>query len=469
MKKAMAILLAIFLALPVFAGGSSETAATAPEEVTIDWWDHYLPLASLHETLWAEAEAETGVPVVYTNFDPARQSESLLLANRTESLPDVFSQTMSESALTLYNEGWFQPLSIEISDLPEFLQESLFEGYTVFDGKVYSFPTMSINHNAVLWYRTSMVSEDEVPETYDEALELSEDILERSNGEVYGFIVPLAFTDRMNATLEDMMMALGSPGFIDWNTGEYQYASEEMFEAFGFFVEMWDRGLMHPSSLNLDMRAARERWAAGEAAMLMDGSWNIGVVKSSFPEIYNEEVGVTEPLRLDPDKEYSIYKNPPSGTFFISRDCDCVDAATQTLMKFMGEEYYIGLAENQDQPPLDPTVVDEAEVHPTYREVCDMFAETCLYRPDPLLRNQDIGVVNAEMRDIHPNPGEILQGYCSGAITDWKAELVKYNDAMTAERERAIEVAQSEGADVSIDDWIFEDFVYGESYSPDKY
>ena len=57
----------------------------------------------------------------------------------------------------------------------------------------------------------------------------------------------------------------------------------------------------------------------------------------------------------------------------------------------------------------------------------------------------------------------------TGAITDWKAELVRYNEAITAERARAIEKVQSEGGNVSIDDWIFPDFVYGESYSADKY
>ena len=74
-----------------------------------------------------------------------------------------------------------------------------------------------------------------------------------------------------------------------------------------------------------------------------------------------------------------------------------------------------------------------------------------------------------EMKDIHPNPAEILQGYYAGAVKDWKSELIKYNSAITAERERAIEKLQAEGVDVSIEDWIFPNYKYGETFTTDKY
>lgn len=73
------------------------------------------------------------------------------------------------------------------------------------------------------------------------------------------------------------------------------------------------------------------------------------------------------------------------------------------------------------------------------------------------------------MRDIHPNPAEILQGYCSGSVKDWKSELVKYNDAITKERDRAIAKCRKDGANVSINDWIFTNYTYGESYLTDMY
>lgn len=466
----MLIVLMVLLLMSnaLVAKGETESSKGAAKQVTVEWWDHFLPLAELHKGLFAESEAETGVPIIYTQYDPAKQSEALLLAFRTKALPDVFSKTLSVSEAAMYKEGWFSPMAVDRKDLPQYIQDSLFEGYTMFDSKVYSFPSMSINHNALLWYHEDQLDKKDVPETYSQLRAIAKKATAQSGKKQYGIIIPIAFIQRMNDTIEDLMMASGSPGWIDWKSGEYQYSSEEAFKVFEFLTGLYDDGSVHPASVNLDMRAARERWAAGEALMLFDGSWNIGVVKSSFPEIY-DNVAVAPPVRVDASKPYMIYKTPPKGNFFISSSSDAVEAATHTLLKFMGEEYYVALAENMDQPPLDLSAVDRANVHPSYKDACAIFSETMGYRPDPILGNVNVAQVNTEMREIHPNPAEILQGYYSGALKDWKSELIKYNKAMTAERERAINKVQSQGVDVSINDWIYPNFTYGESFLSEMY
>ena len=115
------------------------------------------------------------------------------------------------------------------------------------------------------------------------------------------------------------------------------------------------------------------------------------------------------------------------------------------------------------------SAVAQANVHQTYIDVIDIFSRTMAFEPDPLLRNPEIAEVLAEMRPVSPNPAEILQGYYSGAITDWRSELRSYNAAMTAERERAIERARSRGANVSINDWIFPNWNYGMNFTTDSY
>ena len=62
-----------------------------------------------------------------------------------------------------------------------------------------------------------------------------------------------------------------------------------------------------------------------------------------------------------------------------------------------------------------------------------------------------------------------INGYFSGAITDWETALHQYNDNLTAARDEAIEKCQKLGMDVSINDYIFPNFVYGESYTMEKY
>ncbi|MGE4584835.1 MAG: ABC transporter substrate-binding protein [Sphaerochaeta sp.] len=475
MKKGMVVwLLVLFAATSMlFSAGTSEKEAvsqSSSQPKTLEWWDHYLPLAPLHQEIWNAYEAKTGVKVNYTQYDPAKQNDALLLAFRSGQCPDVFSMTFpGNPEPAMYKDGWFSPMAITKDQLPKQIQTSLFEGYTMFGGKVYSFPTMNnLNHNVPLWYHTSMIKESEVPATFDAMRALAKKITQQSNGKVYGVILPIAFTSRMNDSIKDWLNAVGSPGYIDWKTGAYQFDSPQMFQVFAFLTGLKDDGSVHPSSVNLDMRAARERWAAGEAAVLFDGSWNIGVIKSNFSAII-DDVGVAEPVRADASKPYTIYRTPPKGTFFISSQSHAVQEATDILMQLTSKDYYKKLAERMDQPPLDLSVVDTANVHPTYKKVIDIFAKTMAYEPDPLLRNPAIGDVYAEMRDIHPNPAEILQGYYAGAIKDWKAELKKYNAAMTKERERAVKKVQDAGGKVSLQDWVFPNWEYGMNFTTDKY
>ena len=145
MKKLLVLLIAIVCASMLFASGGGETNQESSVK-TIEWWDHFMPLAEMHQKIFSECEKELGIPIVYTQYDPAKQTESLLLAFRTGSTPDVFSKTMPVSEAALYEEGWFSPMSVERSDLPQYMQDALFEGYTMFDGKIYSLPLMSIMH-----------------------------------------------------------------------------------------------------------------------------------------------------------------------------------------------------------------------------------------------------------------------------------------------------------------------------------
>ena len=76
MKKALIVMTVLIMATSmIFASGSSKSSSEEPKKGdSVQWWDHFLPLASLHRTLWDQSEAETGIPIVYTQYDPAKQN-----------------------------------------------------------------------------------------------------------------------------------------------------------------------------------------------------------------------------------------------------------------------------------------------------------------------------------------------------------------------------------------------------------
>jgi len=473
MKKWLAFSLLLVLSASLcFAAGSSAPAAPSGPK-TITWWDHFLPLAPMHKELWAQYTAKTGNKVEYTQYDPAKQKDALLLAFRSNQCPDVFSNTLDTESAALFKAGWFSPMSLTKEDLPDYVRGSLFEGATVFGGKVYSFPTMNnLNHNAAAWYFKKPVADAgyaSFPKSFADFRDLAKKITQQSGGKIYGVILPIAFTGRMFDTIKDWVNACGGDKDVNWKTGEYAYASQAYFDVFDFLTGLKDDGSVHPVSVTSDMRAARERWAAGEAAVLFDGCWNAGVLAGgNFPGVL-DSIAVDEPVRKNAQAAYKVYRQPPRGTFYISSQSKNVKEATDILKEFTTDEYYIKLAERMDQPPLKLSAVSKAKVHSTYVDVINIFGRTMAYEPDPLIRNPAVADVLAEMSDTHPNPAEILQGYYSGAIKDWKAELVKYNAARTAERDRAIKVAQAKGSKVSINDWIFPNWSYGMNFTTDKY
>jgi multiple sugar transport system substrate-binding protein len=164
-----------------------------------------------------------------------------------------------------------------------------------------------------------------------------------------------------------------------------------------------------------------------------------------------------------------LHNGPQGGVFWINSQSQNPAIAADILTRFNTEEYYIGLAERMDQPPLDLTAVARANVHPTYQQAVEYFQNIVRLEPSPLVRNAAVSEVLAEMTDVRPNLGDLIQGAFSGDITDYAAALQEYEDAMTAERARAIEAVQSRGVEVSIDDWIFPNWDPSQDYTEASY
>ncbi len=87
----------------------------------------------------------------------------------------------------------------------------------------------------------------------------------------------------------------------------------------------------------------------------------------------------------------------------------------------------------------------------------------------PQIRNPQVADVITEMKPITPNVGDIIMGAFSGAITDLRGALKTYNDAVTAERARAIAAVQARGGKVSKQDWVFANWDPARDYTPDMY
>jgi multiple sugar transport system substrate-binding protein len=122
-----------------------------------------------------------------------------------------------------------------------------------------------------------------------------------------------------------------------------------------------------------------------------------------------------------------------------------------------------------DQPPLNLSAVDQSQAHPTYKTSLKLFQDVVRLEPSPLVKNPAVTQVQAEMKDIRPNFGEIVQGVLSGSISDYKTTLKDYSAKLTAERDRAVKAVAAQGTKVSTDDWVFPNWDLTKDFTSEFY
>ncbi|QOR69505.1 extracellular solute-binding protein [Ruania alkalisoli] len=457
-------------------GSGTDAAPTG----TLQWWDHFEPLESALTGLFEDFATAGGGEVERTVYNPNEMGQALQLALGSDQMPDVFSNLTDIPAPALVSRELVGAVTLD-SQAQSAAADLLFEGMHTFDGAVYSIPLFSHQqHSSLTWFDLDQVERaggdpEAMTITWEEFRRLARAIT--ANGDMPAWVGNLAFTDRLEEQIVDLAQAAGrplafntagvsAPDVTDPATGDYVFNSEEFIEALEFLASLIADGVMLGASTSLDARDARARWAAGDAAIFFDGPWNPGVLSGQFPD-FLPQVSVTN--LPSPDGHGYTARGPSSGQFWMSATSGHVDGVGTLFSLLTRPEFSTALASNMDQPPVDLAAVADADVDPTYTRAIDIFTDWCRLAPSPLVRNPAVGEVIAQMEEIRPSLGEIVQGYLGGNIDDASAALTTFNDAISAERDRAIDAVTSDGLEVSLADWEFSGYELGADYGPDRY
>ncbi|GAA4994468.1 ABC transporter substrate-binding protein [Actinopolymorpha pittospori] len=435
------------------------------------WWDQFQPLKALQEKTFRGFESShRGVRVEYTVYNPNEMGQALQLAYKSRKIADVHSIAgLSTPPARLVKDGWFAPVDLPDNARSTLPADALLDGLHVFDDKLYSFPIFSFRQYTTLnWFNKELVERaggdpENGPATWDEFRTLARAM---TKGGVYGWIQGLQFAERMQAHLTDLAKAAGAPGETDPRTGEYLYGGDAFVSAVEFLRSLVKDKVVFPASTSLDARTGRARWVTGVAGMFFDGCWNIGVVAGDFKE-FADKVGVGS---IPSPEGGAVLHNPPTdGTFYISSQSAQPELAGQLLARLVTDDYQAGLATQMDQPPLNLDVVQQADVHPTYRRAIQLFQDGVRLAPTPVGRNAATAQVVAAMRAPRPTLGELVQGILSGQVADARKALREYAAKQTAERDRAIAEVVKSGAKVGVEDWTFANWTAGKDYTADLY
>ena len=439
-----------------------------PSGAGLRWWDHYSALQNFHKD-WAERQSQAlGVSVDYTYNDVTRAIEALQLANQSKQLPDVYTNILNIPLAALVREGWVHELVLSDEARSRLPEGALTEGITNIDGKVYGLPLFAFRqYAAATWFNRDIIAAAGLdpanpPTSYDAFRDACRRIA--ANGTA-PMMLALGGKARMREQIDDMACAGGFPGFEGrvFATGEYQYHHDAYVNAIEFWKELNDSGYIIPGAINFTVANARTRWAAGAAGFFPDGPWCAGGVKAVTPDfVPTMEVGPI--LTPEPGAQPVVYRGAPASQIFVAGNTRDPERASALVSSFTTPEYQTGLAAGMDQPPMDLEVVAAADVIEPYRRVVRFFEEQVKRMPEAVVRNPAVAAVEALQKPISPELGDIVQGYLGGNIPDLRAALRQLSDATTQDRERALQQAVSEGAQVSLDDWAFSDWQPGVDY-----
>ncbi|CAM3400174.1 ABC transporter substrate-binding protein [Occultella aeris] len=456
-------------------GGGQSSDAQSADDGVLQWWDQFRPLTSMLETSLFEpyTAANSGITIERRQMDPPDLGQALQVARRSNQMPDVHSLAGLEATpAALVSEDWFQPIGGQADFESTEIADQLFDGLHRFDGEIYSVPLFSGRfHEATPWVNTELLGQAGIdpaqsPATWDELRATAQQITDKAG--VPGLLVPTKEVPYLTALVNRLAQSAGAPGGIDWTTGAYVFNSQPFIDALEFLVSLQQDGVVHPSSASMGARDARARWAAGEAAIYPWGPWIIGGLMVDEPEAVERGIDAWQ-LPCPETTRNVIHSGPGAGVFWVSNESQQPQIAAELLLQMSSREFQAQLASAMDQPPALIDVVAEADVHPAYARNIAYMSEDVRISPVPETGNPSTWRVAAESQDIHPNLGEIAQAILTGSSSDIRGELTTFNDAMSAERDRAIAAVADEGAEVSIQDWVFANWDASQDYDQAAY
>lgn len=251
---------------------------------------------------------EKGIRIEYT-VHGSDYSKVLDIAMQTGDMPDLFypiagikdaSKSGNVTALEDMPGG---------SDFIKEYEGSLRNGVNIIDGKTYTVPynltTVGLLYNKDLFKKNGIVDENgeaKAPTTWDEVAEYAQKCTNPAE-KVYGIAFPLKWGGYFNwDLLHPWFASLGTEGY-DYEAGKYDYTA--LKPAFDWFMRIKKDGSAFFGAEGLDNDPARAQFAAGNVAMKLGVSWDVGVLNDQFPaEI---DWGVAPVPSIDSNPEYKQF------------------------------------------------------------------------------------------------------------------------------------------------------------------
>jgi len=210
----------------------------------------------------------------YVPFANMKKQLSIGLAAGND-LPDLIQLDNPDHA-SFSAMGTFEDLTGRIQEWGQ--ADKFFEGplnSTIYEGKYYGLPISS--NCLALFYNKDMFAEAgiaEPPKTWDELRKVAKQL---TKGDRYGFAISAVKSEE--GTFQFLPWLLSAGANYD------SLDTPEAIKAMDFLTSLVKDGSMSKEVINWEQSDVEKQFAAGKAAMMVNGPWNIAQVKADAPNM----------------------------------------------------------------------------------------------------------------------------------------------------------------------------------------
>jgi len=451
----------------------------SPQPVKLVYWDWFPKSegAYVDEQLHKFHETYPWVTVERNNIpDSMAYVEAIKLTFDTDQAPDVF-QLLRRTRLRDYQQ-YVMPLNKWVT--PEWAKRfpsgTFSEGSPNVAGEnIYSFPFQGPGNvirllylNTALFEKAGLVDsagKPAAPKTYSQVREYALKITQACKGECYGW--GFGGKDPGNAfgNVIDIAQYGGGSFFtldgFDFKTGKYAYGSNPAYsDVISLLLGMKEDGSIIPEAMSLDDATIEALFAEGKVAMLL-GKFSVATnwVKP-YPNF--DEFEIVAPPVPDSGQKGFWYYIPGGNTWHMSANTKYPEEVWLLMDWFASKQFAEGWVE------AELGVVFYAEANKPEYVKNRHFADFVKFSsglvklgPSYSIRNPATSAVKPEA--VSPDWADVFAGIYTGQL-DMKTALAELDKRKQATLESAIQKAQADGAEVSIEDFIFSDWNQMEDY-----
>lgn len=420
-------------------------------------------------------EEENNCKVEYTILAADQYQTSIASSIKANTAPDLFALPNSVKLSTAVEEQWFMPMNEYVEDgfFDTFAEGSLNEGITTIDGEVYVLPELANIVNTLVFYNKTVLEDagvdvNNLPKTWSEFREVCKKVTEAGNGKYYGMIEGGKQVNRLEIAIRALSSLAGSKsndiGVMSLVDGKNVLDSEAMHQAFDFYSGLVQDGSFHPDTVNLAAPEARALFAQNQAAFIIQGSWCIATWEQENP---NLEFGVMKMPEPDEGAKGGLPYIGAQPWMGISKTTNHPELAAKYLQGLYEPEYQTLLVEDGGFISAIKGVNENCETGEVMKDYYKLALEQGKLCPDPIVGNTDTTVVYANITEISPNLGQIVQGVLTGQ--DYKEPLKTLSEKTQKEWENGINKAKEAGANVSAEDFEFKNWDPMKDYTSEDY